>query len=163
MYIRTLIESSEKRYLRKHWELIQNGHQKSDFKIKNIEFYIKNAIIECSLSPNSFSNNLNFLLFNIRSMVNLEKRKKLANFVNTFGFDFFFIVETLLTDSFEDEELFLAHFRFFCLTRPTRDFSLSRIVLIGVKSTFLTAKLSIVRIPGIIEGYLFLISGKRYY
>ena len=94
-------------------------------------------------------------------MVNLEKRKKLANFVNTFGFDFFFIVETLLTDSFEDEELFLANFRFFCLARHTRDFSLSRIVLIGVKSTFLTAKLSIVCIAGIIEGYLFLISGKN--
>ena len=71
-------------------------------------------------------------------------------------------METLLTDNFEDEELFLAIFRFFCLARPTRDFSLYRSVLIGVKSTFLTAKLSIVRIPGIIEGYLFPINGKKY-
>ena len=92
LYIRTLIESSEKRYLRKHWELTQNDNRKSEFKIKNIEFYLKNAIIECSLSPNSFSNNLTFLLFNIRSMINLDKRKKLANFVNTIGCDFFFFL-----------------------------------------------------------------------
>ena len=93
-------------------------------------------------------------------MINLDKRKKLANFVNTFGFDFFF-VETLLTDNFEDEKLFLTNFRFFCSARHTPDFSLYGGVLIGVISTFLTVKLSILRIPGTIEGYLFLINGKN--
>ena len=62
---------------------------------------------------------------------------------------------------FEDGEHFLQNYRLLRSERPTRDISLSGGVLIGVKSTLLTPKTSIINIPGTIKGCLFLKNGKK--
>ena len=80
---------------------------------------------------------LESFVFNIRSIINRNKRTKLANYVNSRNVDFFMLTETWLHCSFRDNELLLPNYeKFRSESKADNSTSKQGGVLIAIKNTF---------------------------
>ena len=83
--------------------------------------------------------NYRFLTFNVRSLLNKEKRKFFANLINCLCIDILFITETWLLESMNENELYLDNYEFYRSARRGKNhLSAHGGVLVGIKKEFHT-------------------------
>ena len=85
---------------------------------------------------------LESFVFNVRSIINRDKRTRLANYVSLKSVDFFMLTETWLHCSFHDNELFLPNYAIFRSERKAdNNTSKHGGVLIAIKNTFVSRQI----------------------
>ena len=62
---------------------------------------------------------MNALLYNVRSLINREKRLEFADFVLRHNYDLILLTETWLTRNIKNSEFFLTHYNIIRADRPT--------------------------------------------
>ena len=144
------------------WKLInEKNYSRDSLKIRNLKLFHNNVEVNISewLHQTNTDKNeyLNLLALNIRSLINLGKRMKFANLINSSKFDILFISETWLYEEMFDNELFLPNYSFYRSERKAVSVFNKRGgvnfiskhggVLIGTKSHFDTTPLVITSAP----------------
>ena len=141
----------EKLVLTKRRQLINEGKDVNKIKIRNFELFYDSNKIEITESNWLQTRPREFTIFycNARSLINLEKRILLSNFITLKDYDFVCITETWLTDSISDSELFLLCYNVFRSDRECRSpgVSLHGGTLVLVKSCYNCNQLEISDLP----------------
>ena len=137
----------EKECLIKRYKLInEEGYLRNKFRIFNQKLFYDGTEIEvCQWWLNVKQESEEYLesfVFNIRSIINRDKRTKLANYVISRSVDFFMLTETWLHCSFHDNELFLPNYAIFRSERKAdNNTSKHGGVLIAIKNTFVSREI----------------------
>ena len=133
--------------LLKRRALITCGASKLDIRIKNQQLYFKGQkvkdliltseeenVLKLSRNQSWLQNSLSCLVFNTRSLLNLDRRRKFTVAAETSANDIIALTETWLTADISDSELFLQNYQLYRRERNANLKSKHGGVMIGVRN-----------------------------
>ena len=137
----------EKSMLLRRRAIIARGVSKLDIRMENQQLYFKGQKVKDLVltseeenplrlprNQNWLQNSISCLVFNTRSLLNLDRRRMFAVAAETSAYDIIALIETWLTADISDSELFLQNYQLYRSERNANLKSKYGGVMIGVRN-----------------------------